>query len=56
MPIFMSDKITKHIYDINLKNIFNTFPQGILDIAHDVVVENFPSLILDNYPKALMET
>ena len=48
--------MNKHIYDINFKNIFNTFPQGILDIAHDVIVENFPELILDRYPKAILET
>ena len=43
------------LFDCNFKNIFDTYPQGILNIVHDVIVEDFSKLILENYPFELLE-
>ena len=48
--------MTFHIYDCIFKNIFDTYPQGILDIINDVIAETFPDLILDFYPKAFWDS
>ena len=44
-----------HIYDYLFKSIFDTYPQGILDIINDIITEDFPQLIINWYPNAFWE-